>query len=117
MPTDISPAGSARHVSASTTSTSPSTTSVSTSATLTKINRSSATYTTGASVSATPIASRIATAITDALPPTRNVSSVAELSAQPGHRFPKYTRTANTSPQCFHDRLKPVSAVSPVASV
>ena len=35
----------------------------------------------------------------------------------PGHRFAKYTMTASTSPQCFQNRLNPVSAVSPVASV
>ena len=50
-------------------------------------------------------------------PPNRNVVSVAELSAQPGHRLAKYTMTANTRPQCRHDRLNPVSTVSPVASV
>ena len=55
--------------------------------------------------------------MTVGLPPNRKVASVAELSAHPGHRFAKYTITANTRPQCRQNRLKPVSAVSPVASV
>jgi hypothetical protein len=42
---------------------------------------------------------------------------VAELDAQPGHRFAKIVSTANTRPQCRQNLLNPVSAVSPVASV
>ncbi len=42
---------------------------------------------------------------------------VAEEVAQPGHRFAKIVRMANTSPQCRQNLLNPVSAVSPVASV
>ncbi len=42
---------------------------------------------------------------------------VAELVAQPGQRFAKYTMIAKTSPQWRQKREKPVSAVSPVASV
>src|SRR5215217_6545468 len=64
-----------------------------------------------------PISTSIPAAITDALPPNRYVTIVAELVAQPGHRFAKYTRIANTRPQCRQNREKPVSAVSPVASV
>ena len=51
------------------------------------------------------------------LPPHRYVTMVAELLAQPGHRFARTARTANTRPQCRQNRLNPVSAVSPVASV
>ena len=56
-------------------------------------------------------------AISRALPPKMYVAIVAALMAQPGHRFAKYTITANTSPQCFQNRLNPLNAVSPVASV
>ena len=42
---------------------------------------------------------------------------VAELVTQPGQRFAKSARMPNTRPQCRQKRLKPVSAVSPVASV
>jgi hypothetical protein len=45
------------------------------------------------------------------------VSIVAELVAQPGHRFARYVIATKKMPQCFQCRLKPVSAVSPVASV
>ncbi len=45
------------------------------------------------------------------------VVSVAALIAHPGHRFAKYTMIDNTRPQCFQNRLNPVSAVSPVARV
>ncbi len=55
--------------------------------------------------------------MTRALPPKMYVASVAALIAQPGHRLAKYTRIANTSPQCRQNRLKPASAVCPVASV
>ena len=41
----------------------------------------------------------------------------AELVAQPGHMFAKYVMIAKNRPQCFPYRLKPVNAVSPVASV
>src|SRR3954452_11218913 len=42
---------------------------------------------------------------------------LAELVAQPGQRFAKYVMIAKNRPQCFPYRLKPVNAVSPVASV
>ena len=50
-------------------------------------------------------------------PPVTCVSSVAALVTHPGHAFAKQTQRAKTRPQCFPKRLKPVSAVSPVASV
>lgn len=50
-------------------------------------------------------------------PPNRYVTRVAELVAQPGQRFAKYTMIANARPQCRQNRLNPVSAVSPVARV
>ena len=72
---------------------------------------------TGANVSEKPMTRSMTIAIVGASPPNRYDPSVAALIAHPGHRFAKYTRMANTRPQCFQNRLKPVTAVSPVASV
>ena len=49
--------------------------------------------------------------------PVMNVSAVAALAAQPGKAFGKIAPSANTIPQGFQNRLKPVTAVSPVARV
>ena len=49
--------------------------------------------------------------------PVRKVSEVAALAAHPGKAFGKIAPSANTIPQGFQKRLKPVTAVSPVARV
>ncbi|GAA2791060.1 hypothetical protein FHR33_002639 [Nonomuraea dietziae] len=49
--------------------------------------------------------------------PVRYVTIVADVVTQPGHRFDSNVMRTKTAPQCFQKRLKPVSAVSPVASV
>jgi hypothetical protein len=65
-----------------------------------------------------PIATRMPIAIQRGHPRrTDRSSNDAELVAQPGHRFAKYVISAKNRPQCLPYRLKPVRAVSPVASV
>ena len=51
------------------------------------------------------------------LRPKRQISEVAALAAQPGKAFGRIAPRANTMPQGFQKRLKPVTAVSPVARV
>ena len=64
-----------------------------------------------------PVATSMTIAIAVTLPPVTKVRRVAEEVAHPGQALAKITSRAKTRPQCFHIRLKPVSAVSPVASV
>lgn len=69
-------------------------------------------------MSVTPIASRRQIAITFTLPPpVRNVSTVAELVAHAGHMLGMIAHAHITIPSGFHMRMKPATAVSPVASV
>ena len=64
-----------------------------------------------------PAATSMIAAITALSPPIRNVSSVAELVAHPGQALANATAITNARPAGRHSRLKPVRAVSPVASV
>jgi hypothetical protein len=50
-------------------------------------------------------------------PPNRNVVIVAALVAQAGQTFGTIAHATINSPNGFHRRWKPVTAVSPVASV
>jgi hypothetical protein len=49
--------------------------------------------------------------------PKANASVVVPPVAQPGHAHGTMVMTTNSQPQCFHSRVNPVTAVSPVASV
>jgi hypothetical protein len=51
------------------------------------------------------------------LPPNTNSSAVAPLVAHAGHMFGTIAQATITRPSGFHSRWKPVTAVSPVASV
>ena len=55
--------------------------------------------------------------VTTSPPPNAKVSVVAAPVAQPGQKFWHSANTMNSTPHGFHSREKPVSAVSPVASV
>ena len=70
-PTWVAASGSACQVPALTANTSATTTSPPMTATLTKIKRSNATYTTGARVRAAPMTSSMPMAMTVGLPPNR----------------------------------------------
>ena len=75
-------------------------------------------YTTGDAVRVAPMTTRATIAITlGSPPPTANVATVAAAVAQPGHTVARRAPIARTTPQPFHMRMKPPSAVSPVASV
>jgi hypothetical protein len=81
-------------------------------------SRSTVWYTTGDAVSAAPIETSAAIAMTfTSPPPTRNVVTVAAPVAQPGHIVARIAIATMTPPHGFHSRWKPDRAVSPVASV
>ena len=64
------------------------------------------------------IASSAAIAITFGSPPPKaKVAIVAADVAQPGHTVARIAPAPRMPPHGFHSRMKPPSAVSPVASV
>ena len=64
----------------------------------------------------TAISPSIATSRTSS-PPITNDRHVAAPVAKPGHTFGTTAMTMNRNHHGFHSRVKPVIAVSPVASV
>lgn len=77
-------------------------------------------YTTGETVSTTPMSTRTPIVIygtASSKKPSAKLKVVVPPVAHPGQAHGTTVMMMNSQPQCLHNRVKPVTAVSPVARV